>query len=99
MNYIESKVENPTYFMFSDDIDWVKENFSSKHQMVFIDFNDASTNYEDIKLMSNCKHNIIGYQGRSFDPKEQAKYITIKMKGVENLIYGEERINIKKKIY
>ena len=47
----------------------------------------------------DCKHNIIGYQGRSFDPKEQAKYITIKMKGVENLIYGEERINIKKKIY
>ncbi|PSG86522.1 alpha-1,2-fucosyltransferase [Aurantibacter aestuarii] len=59
MSYIESKVENPIYFMFSDDIDWVKENFSSKHQMVFIDFNDASTNYEDIKLMSNCKHNII----------------------------------------
>ena len=47
----------------------------------------------------DCKHNIIGYQGRSFDPKEQVKYITIKMKGVENLIYGEERINIKKKIY
>ena len=47
----------------------------------------------------DCKHNIIGYQGRSFNPKEQAKYITIKMKGVENLIYGEERINIKKKIY
>ena len=47
----------------------------------------------------DCKHNIIGYQGRSFDPKEQAKYITIKMKGVDNLIYGEERINIKKKIY
>ena len=47
----------------------------------------------------DCKHNIIGYQGRSFDPKEQAKYITIKMKGVENLIYGEERVDIKKKIY
>ena len=45
------------------------------------------------------KHNIIGYQGRSFNPKEQAKYITIKMEGVENLIYGEERVNIKKKIY
>ena len=47
----------------------------------------------------DCKHNIIGYQGRSFDPKEQVIYITIKMKGVENLIYGEERVNIKKKIY
>jgi len=27
--------------------------------MVFVDFNDASANYEDIKLMSNCQHNII----------------------------------------
>jgi hypothetical protein len=45
------------------------------------------------------KHNIIGYQGRSFNPKEQAKYITIKMEGVENLIYGEERVNYMKKVY
>ena len=43
--------------------------------------------------------NVIGYQGRSFDPKEQSKYITIKMKGVENLIYGQERLDINKKIY
>ena len=45
------------------------------------------------------KHNVIGYQGRSFDPKEQSKYITIKMKGVENLVYGQERLDISKKIY
>ena len=43
--------------------------------------------------------NVIGYQGRSFDPKEQSKYITIKMKGVDNLIYGQERLDINKKIY
>ncbi len=47
----------------------------------------------------NEKHNVIGYQGRSFDPNEQSKYITIKMKGVDNLIYGQERLDIKKKIY
>ena len=45
------------------------------------------------------KYNIIGYQGRTFDPKEQVKYITIKMKGVENLIYGEERVNYMQKVY
>ena len=59
MTYLESKVDNPTYFMFSDDIEWVKQNFRSQHKMIFVDFNDAKTNYEDIKLMSNCKHNII----------------------------------------
>ena len=45
------------------------------------------------------RHNVIGYQGRSFDPSEQSKYITIKMKGVENLIYGRERLNKNKKTY
>ena len=43
--------------------------------------------------------NVIGYQGRSFDPKEQSKYITIKMKGVENLLYGQERLDVTKKSY
>jgi len=45
------------------------------------------------------KNNIIGYQGRSFDPKDQCKYITIKLEGVENLIFGQERIDINKKQY
>ena len=45
------------------------------------------------------KNNIIGYQGRSFDPKDQCKYITIKLEGVENLIFGQERLNINKKQY
>ena len=44
-------------------------------------------------------NNIIGYQGRSFDPNEQSKYITIKLEGVENLIYGQERIDNNKKQY
>ena len=26
---------------------------------MFIDFNDALTNFEDLKLMATCKHNII----------------------------------------
>ena len=56
---IESKIEHPVYFLFSDDIPWVKENFTSNFETHFVDFNDASTNFEDLKLMSSCKHNII----------------------------------------
>lgn len=41
----------------------------------------------------DSNNNVIGYQGRSFDPKDQCKYITIKFEGVENLIYGQERID------
>ena len=38
-------------------------------------------------------NNVIGYQGRSFDPNDQCKYITIKLEGVDNLIYAQERID------
>ena len=44
-------------------------------------------------------NNVIGYQGRSFDPKDQCKYITIKLEGVEDLIYGQERLDCNKKQY
>ena len=59
MELIESKVENPVYFLFSDDIPWVKENFTTSFETHYIDFNDASTNFEDLKLMSSCQHNIM----------------------------------------
>ena len=47
----------------------------------------------------DSKNNIIGFQGRSFDPKDLCKYITIKLEGVEDLVYGQERINNNKKKY
>lgn len=47
----------------------------------------------------DSNNNIIGFQGRSFDPKDLCKYITIKLKGVDDLIYGQERISNRKKKY
>ncbi len=47
----------------------------------------------------DSRNNIIGFQGRSFDPKDNYKYITIKMKGVKDLIYGQERINQRNQKY
>jgi hypothetical protein len=59
LEIVENKINNPVYFVFSDDMEWVKANFSTKQETIFIDFNDASTNFEDLKLMTSCKHNII----------------------------------------
>ncbi|MBW7675616.1 alpha-1,2-fucosyltransferase [Chryseobacterium chendengshani] len=56
---IQEKIKDPAFFIFSDDIDWAKENLKIDNTIYFVDFNDSSTNYEDIKLMSACKHNII----------------------------------------
>lgn len=59
ISYVRETVENPIFFIFSDDINWAKVNLNIPETTHYIDFTDASTNYEDIKMMSHCKHNII----------------------------------------
>jgi Glycosyl transferase family 11 len=45
-------------FVFSDDIDWVKENISAEFPMTFVN-HAGRQDYEDLYLMSLCRHNII----------------------------------------
>ncbi len=59
IEYIQSKVPNASFFFFSDDIDWVKENLVVEGKSYYIDFNKWDKSYEDMRLMSLCKHNII----------------------------------------
>ncbi len=50
----------PTVFVFSDDPDWAKENLPLPVEKVVIDFNGPEADFEDMRLMSLCRHNIIG---------------------------------------
>lgn len=59
MKYIEKKVTSPVYYVFSDDPDWVRLNIKSKHKVVYITHNQGKDAHEDIRLMSQCQHNII----------------------------------------
>lgn len=47
------------FFIFSDDPDWVRENVNFGTATTFVSHNDAAKNYEDMRLMSACKHHII----------------------------------------
>ncbi len=58
IQYIEEKIENPTFFVFSDDIEYAKMNLSAD-SMFFIDGNKGDDSWHDMYLMSQCKHNII----------------------------------------
>ncbi|ATG45006.1 hypothetical protein PhaeoP18_03093 [Phaeobacter piscinae] len=51
---------HPTVYVFSDDPQWAKENLPLPCDKLVVDFNGADTDYEDMRLMSLCKHNIIG---------------------------------------
>lgn len=59
INYIIERIDKPFFFIFSDDINWAKQNLFLKHPTIFVDINNSSNNYEDLRLMKNCKNNII----------------------------------------
>ncbi len=59
VDLISSTIANPVFFIFSDDINWAKANLHLNFETVFIDINDAKTDYEDLRLMSSCKHHIL----------------------------------------
>jgi hypothetical protein len=56
---IAKKIGNPVLFIFSDDIQWVKQNFKSSFEYHIVDINNGNADHEDLRLMSLCKHNII----------------------------------------
>ena len=56
IEHIANLKPNIELFIFSDDIEWCKNNFSFKYPVHFMETNDA---YSDLYLMSKCKHNII----------------------------------------
>ena len=58
INYLNEKIKNPHYYIFSDDIPWVKENLEFPGS-TFVDHNKGKNAYIDMYLMSLCKHNII----------------------------------------
>lgn len=59
VEYIAQRYDNPVLFIFSDDIPWVKENLHLSYETVHVTNNTAGKNYEDMHLMSLCRHNII----------------------------------------
>ncbi|MDQ8004975.1 MAG: alpha-1,2-fucosyltransferase [Pedobacter sp.] len=59
ITYIKNKVTAPKFYIFSDDITWCKNHLSDEENMIFVDWNTGMDSYNDMYLMSNCKHNII----------------------------------------
>ncbi|HNX75894.1 MAG TPA: alpha-1,2-fucosyltransferase [Candidatus Rifleibacterium sp.] len=54
---IQARIEDARFFIFSDDPDWAEENLPIPGSTV-VRGNDASKNYEDLRLMNACRHNI-----------------------------------------
>lgn len=57
ISYFEKKLEDPIFYVFSDDMEWSKLLFSGKKAM-FVDWNNKENSWKDMALMS-CFKNII----------------------------------------
>lgn len=55
---IAETTKDPRFFIFSNDIEWVKNNFKIAFPVTYI-LGPSIKNYEEISLMSKCRHNII----------------------------------------
>ena len=56
---VSSRTDSPEFFVFSDDITWCKENLHKAHEAKY-HFVEGQTAPQDMALMTQCKHVIMG---------------------------------------
>jgi hypothetical protein len=66
MREMEKRVCNPVFYIFTDNISWVKRNIRLTENMVIVDWNRGNESSQDMYLMSRCKHNIISMSSFSW---------------------------------
>jgi len=59
VEYIAQKISNPHFFCFSDDPEWILNNFSTDLPFTVLDHNREDKDYEDLWLMNKCRHYVI----------------------------------------
>jgi hypothetical protein len=59
IQFICEKINNPIFFVFSDDIQWAIKNMTMPYEFTFVSENYNENSHIDMHLMSICKHNII----------------------------------------
>ena len=55
--YVRKNLEKPTFYVFSDDLEWCKNSLGFLDDCIYLD--RTKTEIDDLKLMSFCRHNII----------------------------------------
>jgi hypothetical protein len=57
---IASKISNPIFYVFSDDMEWCLHNFKINYPIIFVTHDFKGFKFSSyLQLMSNCKHFII----------------------------------------
>lgn len=59
LKLIAERIANTEIFVFSDDMEWAKDNLKISSPCYFAGHNGVHKDYEDLRLMSSCKNHII----------------------------------------
>ena len=81
---IESRIESPHYFVFSDDMAWATANLQIDKPVTYVSHNDETTAVNDLMLMASCQHHIIAnssfsWWGAWLNPKKEKWVVRPKM--------------------
>lgn len=91
VEHIIQIVKKPHFFIFGDDPEWARTSLKLPYPNTLVDHNDADKNYEDLRLMSQCRHHILAnssfsWWGAWLNPKE------------DKLVFAPRRWIAKKKV-
>lgn len=53
---IRERVNNPVFFCFSDDIEWVKQNIVGTEDFHFVSLRSSHADIDELMLMKKCNH-------------------------------------------
>ncbi len=59
IRHIAERVTQPVFFVFSDDVAWTKKNIAIEFPCHYVDHNRGSESYNDMRLMTLCRHHLI----------------------------------------
>ena len=61
IEYIASKIVNPIFYIFTNDMNWVNKNFMTRpeYKYIYVSKDHNLKDYEEFELMRNCKNQVI----------------------------------------
>lgn len=59
INFMIKRVENPVFFIFSDDIEWIEDNVKLDYSTIPVNINGAGDEHEELRLMTLCDNFIM----------------------------------------
>lgn len=66
ISHFKNSIENPRFYVFTDNLEWSKRIFSTTNEYTIIDWNRGKESHWDMYLMTQCKHNIISMSSFSW---------------------------------